>query len=601
LHKQLVEKKKAASISYNVTNWHDPGVMEFTAEAFEKVPPQELRDLMIGIVEGLPKEPATEEEVAKMVRKYLSMREQSLTKSIDIAIELSEWIGAGDWRLMFIHRDRIAKVKAADVNRVAAKYLRQTNLTVGMFIPSKDVVRATVPEAPQLAKVLKDFKGGKEVAQGEQFDATPENIEKRVKRFTLSNGLKVAFFPKKTRGETIVGTLVLHFGNEESLNGKTTAAGFVGRMLMRGSKNHTREQIQEHLDKINSTLSMASGTGALAVGWETTKKNNAELLTLLAEILREPTFPASELEEMTQATKQAIERNMTDPQSLASNALNRKLKPHPPTSIHYVPTMNESLARLAKVTRDDVANLYKEQIGGTHGELAIVGDFDPETTVKLFEKMLAGWKSEVAYKRIPAVLVPGVKGSKESINTPDRENAVYLAAFQFAMDDSAPEYCALEVGNEILGGSFTSRLLDRFRQKEGWSYGAGSRLSVGELDKVSRWSMSATCKPDVIDRVDAAAQEELARIIKDGVTKEEVKLAITAILQEMHLERGKDAELASMLRSGLYLGRTFAYEAELEKKYAAVTVQDVNRALAARINPSSLVIVRAGDFKAKKK
>jgi zinc protease len=158
----------------------------------------------------------------------------------------------------------------------------------------------------------------------------------------------------------------------------------------------------------------------------------------------------------------------------------------------------------------------------------------------------------------------------------------------------------LEIANEILGGSFTSRLLDRFRQKEGWSYGASSRLSVGDLDKVSRFLVFASCKPDVIDRVDKAAHEELARVIKDGVTQEEVKLAITATLQDMRLERGKDGVLAGMLRSGLYLNRTFSYEAELEKKYAAVTVKDVNRALAERITTGRLVIVRAGDFGKKK-
>lgn len=600
IHKALVDKKRATSIEYNVTNWHDPGVMEFTAEVFEKVPPEALRDVLIAEVEKLTREPATEAEVARMVKKYLSFREQSLTKSTATAIELSEWIGAGDWRLMFVHRDRIAKLKAADINRVAEKYLKQSNRTVGMFIPSDMVVRTPVPEAPKLALVLKDFKGGKAVAQGEAFDATPENIEKRVKRFTLSNGLKVAFFPKKTRGETIVGRLMLHFGNEESLAGKQTAAGFIGPMLMRGAKNLTRAEIQEKLDALSSTLSVSSGTGSLSASWESTRENHAELLKLLRAVLREPTFFAAELEEMRQIDKQAIERGLTDPMALARNALNRKLNPHPPTSIHYVPTLPESLDRLGKVTREDVVKIYQEQIGAAHGELAIVGDFDPDATVKQLEAIVAGWKSDVPYRRIPDVLVPNIKGSTDSINTPDRENAVYLAGFKFAMDESAPDYPALEIGNEILGGSFTSRFLDRFRQKEGWSYGASSSLSVGTLDKVARFSIFATCKPDVIDRVDRAAHEELARILKDGVTEAEVKLAITATIQEMRLERGKDGMLASMLRRGLYLNRTFAYEAELEKKFAAVTVSDVNRALAAHVSLDKLVTVRAGDFSKKK-
>ncbi len=258
LYNTLVEKKKASAISYNVTNLYDPGVISFTAKAADKVMPAEVRDLMIAEVEKLPQQPATEEEVARMVKKYLVSREQSLTKSVDTTIEMTEWIGAGDWRLMFVHRDRIAKLKAADINRVAAKYLKQSNRTVGMFIPSADVTRTPVPETPNLAAVLKNFKGGKAVARGENFDATPENIEKRVRRFTLSNGLKVAFFPKKTRGETVVGKLTLRFGNEESLTGKTTAAEFIGPMLMRGAKDRTRQQIQEQLDALKSTLSVGS-------------------------------------------------------------------------------------------------------------------------------------------------------------------------------------------------------------------------------------------------------------------------------------------------------------------------------------------------------
>jgi zinc protease len=534
-----------------------------------------------------------------MVRKYLSFREQAMTKSTEIAIELSEWIGAGDWRLMFVHRDRVAKVKAADVNRVAEKYLKQSNRTVGLFLPSKDVARTPVPTAPDVDKLVKNFKGGKAVAEGEDFDATPENIEKRVKRFTLSSGLKVALFPKKSRGETIIGNLVIRFGNEQSLTGNETAAAFIGSLMLRGTKNRTRQQIQEQLDILKSSLHVASGLGTLSVSWETKRDKQAEMLKLINEVLREPTFPDGELEEIRQLRKQSIEKSMVDPQGLAVNALSRKLNPHPPTSIHYVPTYTESLARLAKVKRNDVVKIYQKQIGAAVGELAIVGDFDPDATVKHFETILGGWKSEVDYKRIPSVLVKDVKGSKDSIDTPDKENAIYVAAFKFAMDDSAPDYPALEMANEILGGSFTSRLLERFRQKEGWSYGASSFLSVGSLDKVSQFGMFASCKPDVIDKVDKAALEELARVIKDGVTDEEVKLAIKSTLGEMKLERGKDSTLASSLRQGLFLNRTYMYEAELEKKIAAVTVKDVNRALAAHIQSGRLVIVRAGDFNKK--
>lgn len=599
LYKALVETKKATSIGYDTTTWFDPGVIELVADVGAKVAPDLVRDMMISEVEALDQKPVTKDEVKRAVRKYLAVREQRLTKSQSTATELSEWVGAGDWRLLFIHRDRVAKVTPDDVNKMAKKYLKQSNRTVGLFLPTETSVRTPIPESPDIAKLVKDFKGGKGVAQGEVFDPTPANIEKRVQRFKLSNGLDVAFFPKKTRGESIVGTLNLRFGNEQSLNGKARTASFVGSMLLRGTTKFNRLEIQDELDILKSRLSASSSTGSLSVSWVSKREMHADFLKLLHSVLREPTFPEDEMEIIRRNAKQGIEESMVEPQALAFNLLTRTLNPHPADSIHYTPTYKESLDRLAKVKRDDVVKLYREQIGGNVGELAIVGDFDPHETKKTLETIFAGWKSDVPYKRIPSVLVEGIKGSTASINTPDKENAVFGAAFKFAMDDSHPDYPALELGNNILGGSFTSRLMDRLRQKEGWSYGCGSQFSVGAKDKVGQFLMYAFCNPDVIDKLDKGAHEELERIIKTGVTEAELVQAQKSIIEELKVSRGQDESVAEFLRSGLYLGRTYEYQAEMEKKLAAVTVKDVNRALAAHLSIGRLVIVRAGDFQKK--
>ncbi|MBI1830952.1 MAG: insulinase family protein [Planctomycetes bacterium] len=600
LYKALVDKGKATAVGFDATAWFDPGILELTATVADGTKPEAVRDIMIAETEKLADRPISKEEATRAVRKYLAIREQRLAKSTTTATEISEWVGAGDWRLLFIHRDRVAKVTADDVNRVAKKYLKQSNRTVGMFIPTSESDRTPIPETPNIAKLVRDFKGGKAVSEGEVFDATPANIEKRVQRFTLSNGLKVAFFPKKTRGDTIVGSITLRFGNEKSLLGKGTPAGFVGSMMMRGTKKLNRLEIQDELDIVKSKLAVSSGAGVLSVGWESKREMHGELLKLMHQVLREPTFPEAELDVIKQNAKQSIEETMVDPQGLASNTLTRTLNPHPKDSIHYTPTFAEALARLAQVQRDDVVKIYREQIGAAHGEIAVVGDFDPEATKKQLEAIFADWKSNVPYQRIPSVLAAGVKASTQSINTPDKENAVYAAGMQFPMIDTAPDYPALELGNYILGGSFTSRLMDRLRQKEGWSYGCGSQLSVGSKDKVSQFLMYAFCNPEVIDKVDKGAIEELNKLLKSGITEDELKLARTSYLEEMKVDRGKDGSLASTLREGLFLNRTLAYQADLEKKIAALTVADVNRAMAARLSSGRLVIVRAGDFNKKK-
>src|SRR5207302_9509698 len=103
------------------------------------------------------------------------------------------------------------------------------------------------------------------------------------------------------------------------------------------------------------------------------------------------------------------------------------------------------------------------------------------------------WKKGAAYQRVVEKVIE-VKGNRETILTPDKENAVYLAAEMFPLRDTDPDYPALSLGNYVLGSSgFTSRLMDRLRQKEGWSYGAGSQLSVDAQDKVATFMSYAIC------------------------------------------------------------------------------------------------------------
>src|SRR5262249_47487235 len=155
-----------------------------------------------------------------------------------------------------------------DVKRVAEKYLKQSNRTVGMFIPTNDVARTPIPPNPNLAKLLEEYKGGKEIAKGEAFDPTPDNIEKRIKRHTLPEGLKVVLFPKKTRGEAVIGSLSLHFGSEQSLKGLSTAAEYLGPLMLRGAKQRTREQFEDELDLLASSIKSSSGAGTVGFSWQ---------------------------------------------------------------------------------------------------------------------------------------------------------------------------------------------------------------------------------------------------------------------------------------------------------------------------------------------
>src|SRR5262249_40587527 len=150
------------------------------------------------------------------------------------------------------------------------------------------------------------------------------------------------------------------------------------------------------------------------------------VLSLLGEVLREPTFPAEEFEILKRETHDELVKSLTEPSALASRALRRKLNPYPKEDIRYTPTIEDSLARLEKATRDQVAKIYAEQVGAQAGELVIVGDFDPDATAKQIQEMLGGWKAAVAYERIARPARTDVAGAREEILTPDKANAFYM-------------------------------------------------------------------------------------------------------------------------------------------------------------------------------
>jgi zinc protease len=375
------------------------------------------------------------------------------------------------------------------------------------------------------------------------------------------------------------------------------AAEFLGPLMMRGTKKHTREQIETELDALGATLNAASDAGELTFTFQAKREKLPALLDLLGEILRTPTFPETEFDILKRADRQDLEKGLTDPQQLASNLLRRQLNPYPPDNVRYVPTLPEAIQRLDAVTRDQVVRIYQEQLGAQVGEFAVVGDFDSDATLKQVTAMTGDWKAAVPYQRIGREANTKVVGVVEKILTPDKENAVYLAGEVFRLKDTEPDYPALLMGNYILGSSgFNSRILDRLRQKEGLSYGAGSHFSADAQDPWAQFMFHAIYNPGVLEKVDQAMKEVLDKLLKDGVTEEELADAKKGYREERRVARASDRTVASMLTSGLYLGRTFAYSADLDAKVAAVTVADVNRALRAHLDPRRLVIVRAGDF-----
>ncbi len=601
LYTALVKSKKASSVQGGAFAYHDPGILLLMADtgSDDEKALQEVRDVMTAELEKLGSEKVTKEEVDRAKAKLLAQREQLMKDANRIGTTLSEWVSLGDWRLFFLHRDRLAKVTPEDVTRVAGEYLQRSNRTVGLYVPSAKVARTPIPETPDVAALVKDYKGGAAVAAGEAFDPTPETIDKRTQRSELG-GVKVALLPKKSRGEAVVVSMRLRYGNPDSLKGQVTAAEFLGSLMERGTKKHTYQQLQDELDQNKISLSVGGSAGTLTVSIQCKRETLPKALELLREVLREPTFPKDEFDILKRQELTQLKQGSTEPQVLAQLAMQRKIQPYPADDVRYTPTIEESIALTEKATAEDVRKLYEEQLGATAGEVAVVGDFDAEPTRKALGDVLAGWKAGTPYKRIERTAHTDVKGEKVVIETPDKANAVYVAAMSLALSDESSDYPALAVANYVFGGGpLASRLADRVRRKDGLSYGVGSVIQAAPIDKSGAFLMFAIANPKNTEKVNKAIAEETERFLKDGATAKEVEEARKAYLAAQKNQRASDQALASMLVGQLYANRTSAFLAEFEKKVGDMTAEQVNDAFRRTIDPKRLVIIEAGDFSKK--
>jgi zinc protease len=363
-------------------------------------------------------------------------------------------------------------------------------------------------------------------------------------------------------------------------------------MLMRGSQKHSRAELRDAFDKLKANVSV----GASGASIDVRRAQLDDTLRLVAEVLREPAFPESEFEELRRAAITGAESQRGEPSAIAGERLARHLNPWPRDHWNYVQSTEERIADLKAATLEEAKRCYADLVGAAGAQFSAVGDFDPEALMKLVEDLFGGWKSPAPYARIPARYFerPAIE---DTVATPDKANAVLRAAMNLPLRDDNPDFPALLLGNYLLGGTSSGRLPARVREKEGLSYSTYSYLSAGAQDAAGSFGISAIYAPQNRERVERAIREELERALAQGFPEAEFEAAKKGLLEARRVARGQDSALAGRLSSYLYLGRTFAWDADLEKRIAALRADEVRDALRRHIDPKKLSFLKAGDFR----
>lgn len=587
LHKALVETGKAAQVFGFQFNLHSPALAIFAAVVKKGEPVEPVRDAIIREVEGLASTPPTAAELERVKLQAQKQLEHAFNNHEQIGVMLSEYISLGDWRLFFVERERAAGATSERIAAAAKTYFRRDNRTVGIFQPEDAPQRAEMPVTPALAEVLKEFKPRETAAAGEVFEPSPANIQART-RFAQAGGLKVALLAKKNRGETVSVSIRLNWGDEKSLFGKKTIGDLMSGLIDKGTDKMSREQLADAMDKLKMTGGFFD--------FQTTRANLDAALRLAAHAMRNASFPESEFAQLRKQMITGAESQKNEPNARASELLGKHFNRYPKGDMRYAGSIDETIADLQAAKLEEVRALHKAFYGASSGQVAIIGDFDADATLKVLQAEFGAWKSQQPYSPILKSHTD-VAAARLVAPTPDKENAILLARLNINIKDDAPDYSALQVANYIVGGGqLSSRLADRLRQKDGLSYGVGSWLRANALDNAGEWGVYAIAAPQNVGKAEAGIREEVARALKDGFTTKEVGDAIESVLKLRMQSRAQDNGLSRSWADLLFLDRSYGnWVNASDQAIRAVTAESALAAARKHLTLDKLSVFVGGD------
>ncbi|HSM61415.1 MAG TPA: insulinase family protein, partial [Longimicrobiales bacterium] len=254
------------------------------------------------------------------------------------------------------------------------------------------------------------------------------------------------------------------------------------------------------------------------------------------------------------------------------------------------------MERVRAVTLEEARAFHADFYGPQSGNLVVVGDFDPAEIRPVLEGAFGDWASPHAFARIPEPF--GDPPPEDvSIETPDKANAVLLVQQNLELTDADEDFPALALAGYALGGGpLNSRLARRIRVESGLSYTVGGQIGAHPIDPVGQFLAFAIFAPENLQKVEEAFRDEVAEVLAEGFTDEEIETARRGYLETRQLSRAQDASLSSQIASHLYFDRSFAYDADFEAAVRALSTAEVNEALRRHLDLSKMTFVKAGDF-----
>ncbi len=605
LKKILTQQKNwARSVRVFFQKGKDPQLFSFIVELYPKY--QSKMDSVEAVIwteiRKMQTEPITNYEFQKIKNNLRADELVKDEKVSGIGGKLSRYETLIGWRYKDKWPEELKSVTKADIQRVMNTYFAPEKVTVGYLLPdtsktkrqnlarkkSRKKLKSDVPEGHGRASLPAV---GTETVRLDDI-IRPRPVANRIHQFTLKNGIRVYAIEDHT-----VPAFRLHglidTGNmpeEARIHG---IANFFGKMMNRGTKKHTFEQLSKMKSFIPVSWQVQAHNGNIMFNGFSLHEDVDSLFRIGKEILFEPAFPQDEMNRVRKATIAILKSAEKGTGWKTSIFLfSNVYKNHP-----YGWMAGGTPESLQKITQADLFAMHKKYIRPERTKLIVLSDFSTKELKKLLNKEFGHWKNKTPFTYRPFPPVPPTRGKTvKAFPMPGKKQVDVKMGYAWVAK-SDPNYDALDVLNDILGGStLTSRLGVTIRDKMGLTYGITTKARTREKGGI--WFLAAKTEPDHVQKL----IRESLRIIEDvrqhGITEEELRKTQSFDLRILPMIVETPSDILNLVTDMVRYNQPLNYFDTYYDRIMRLKVDQINRLARKYLHTKDYVLTVAGDIPA---
>ncbi|MFL6672751.1 MAG: M16 family metallopeptidase [Massilia sp.] len=487
--------------------------------------------------------------------------------------------------------ERLRRVSAADVQRVARAWLQQRARALVAGVPGTPDLGPEVPTpAPARASPRKSAGVNRDQpwrSKPPKGGPPPQFTLPQGESFQLANGLTVIHHQNPAL-PLVAAELVLRSGLDANPDDQPGLAGFAAQMLEEGTATRSAPQVADEIARLGAFLGSASSADASTVSLLSLKSTFAQALDVLADVVQHPAFPNAEVERQRASRLADLTRQRESPEAVAAVAAAGALY-GPGHPYGYGQLGTEPSIRAT--TRDDLYQFWRRHYVPGNAALVVSGDISRDELRALAEARFLGWPKA---ERRPADPGPPAT-TKARLVMVDKPGApqTALRVGAIAAPRKTPDYPALQVMNAALGGLFSSRINNNLRENKGYSYGVFSQFRYDRtpgpfvIAGSVRTDVTAASVTEIFKEVRAMGEKALPGNELAGARNSQ----ILSLPGRFETNAGIGASLAETYVFELPLD----YFSRLPAQFSKVSAPEVQAAARKYLAPGQMVVVAVGD------